>query len=83
MNKKGGRHKPVKNGREVEKILARNGCSFRRAKGSHAIGTLPDGSKMTYHYHGNYGTGIARKITKSLLRAGLVFVLVFCILPYL
>ena len=68
----GKKRKRVRNGREVDRILDRHGCSRRRCKGSHAVGTLPDGTKLTYHYHGEYRPGIATKITKVLARAGLL-----------
>lgn len=64
------RNNRVKNGREVTTILRRNGCEIRNGKGSHRVATMPDGSKLTYHDHGEYGPGIASKITKALVAAG-------------
>lgn len=62
--------KKVKNGAQVTKILKKNGCEIRYARGSHRIATMPDGSRLTYHDHGEYGPGMACKITKILVGFG-------------
>ena len=68
----------VKNGRDVEKAVLRAGGEVRRCKGSHGVATCPNGAKVTYHYHGEYGPGIRSKIVKALVRGGvLVAVLVY------
>ena len=62
----------IQDGREVRKILSRNGCNIREGKGSHRVGTLPNGNKITFHEHGETGKGLGRKWFKILAGAGLL-----------
>ncbi|MFW6184452.1 MAG: type II toxin-antitoxin system HicA family toxin [Chloroflexota bacterium] len=64
----------VKRGRDVTKILRRNGCRVRDGKGSHRIAYLPNDEVMTYYENGEFPTGMRRKIIKTLSAVGfLVF----------
>ena len=62
----------IKCGRDVTKLLERNGCRVRKCRGSHRVGYLPDGKVMTYHDHGESRPGMKNKITKALIAAGLL-----------
>lgn len=74
----GRRNKSVKNARDVERALRKGGCPIRQAGGSHRVGTLPDGRKITYPDHGEYGKGMSCKLSKLLIGAGLLAVLFGC-----
>lgn len=63
--------KKIKRGRDVTKLLDRNGCRWRQAKGSHMVGYLPDGNVITY-YDGKLSTGVRSKLVKALKAAGLI-----------
>lgn len=69
----------IKNGRDVEKAVLSQGGTIRQGKGSHAVATCPNGDKVTYHYHGEYGTGIRVKIVKALVKGG-ILVAIFILL---
>ncbi len=64
--------KLIHNARECERVLRANDCPYRNGSGSHRVATLPDGSKLPYPDHGEWGKGLARKITKILAAAGLL-----------
>jgi predicted RNA binding protein YcfA (HicA-like mRNA interferase family) len=70
------RPKPVRNYRDVEKALRRGGISWTKCKGSHRKARLPNNTTLVYHSHGEYGKGIACKITKVLTAAGLLAAIV-------
>lgn len=61
----------IKRGRDITKLLRRNGCQVRNGKGSHVVGTLPNGDKITY-YHGELSPGMRRQAIKILTAAGLL-----------
>lgn len=63
--------KRLTRGRDVTKVLQRNDLPVRNGKGSHIVGTLPDGDKIVY-YHGELSKGVRRKLYKVLLTAGLL-----------
>jgi predicted RNA binding protein YcfA (HicA-like mRNA interferase family) len=65
----------IKSGKQVTSLLTSNGISVRPGKGSHRIGDLPNGQKLTYYEHGEFPTGTRCTIIKILKAIGLVFVL--------
>lgn len=67
--------KKIKRGRDITKVLRRNGCEYRNGKGSHMVGTLPDGQKITY-YRGELSPGMRRKAIKLLSGVGLLGALI-------
>lgn len=72
--------KPVRNSRDIEKALRRHDIPWEECKGSHRKAQLPDGSTLVYHTHGEYGKGIACKLTKILTAAGLLAMLLYWLL---
>ena len=62
----------IRNGRDVRKLLRKNDIEIRSCKGSHRVATMPNGSKLVYHEHGEYGKGMRCKIIKALTAAGLL-----------
>jgi len=62
----------VRSAGEVELVLLAAGRPIRRAAGSHKVAVLPDGRRMAYHEHGEYGSGLGRKLFKILASAGLL-----------
>jgi len=69
----------ITNGEQVTRILTQNNISVRNCNGSHRVATLPNGTTITYHTHGDYGAGMSCKITKLLKIAGLLGVLLITI----
>lgn len=62
--------KLIRNARECERVLRAHDCPYRNGSGSHRVATLPDGSKLPYPDHGEWGKGLAHKITRILIAAG-------------
>lgn len=58
-------------GHDVAKVFDRAGRPYRNGKGSHYVGTLPDGSKVTW-YAGELSPAVRSKLTKLLAAAGLL-----------
>lgn len=58
---------PVKNSKELIKILEKKGFIFSRQSGSHAIYTNQNGVKVTVPIHGkkNLGKGLLKQIIKD------------------
>ncbi len=75
--------KKIRDARECERVLREHGCPIRNGSGSHRVATLPDGTKLTYPDHGEWGPGLAAKITKILAAAGLILIGGCVILAYL
>ena len=75
--------KLIKNARQCERILDANDCPHRNGHGSHRVATLPDGSKFPYPDHGEWGKGLAAKITKILAAAGLLGAIACMVLSYI
>jgi predicted RNA binding protein YcfA (HicA-like mRNA interferase family) len=67
-----GRNKPAKirNGRDVTRLLEKEGCEIRMGKGSHRVARLPNGQTLTYYEHGDFPPGIRSMIVKILKLAG-------------
>lgn len=62
----------VRNAADVETVLRAAQRPIRQAAGSHLVTVLPDGRRMVYHQHGEYGSGLGRKLFKILSAAGLI-----------
>mgnify|MGYP001205282328 CR=1 FL=1 len=62
----------IRNSRDVTAILTKAKCPIRMCNGSHRVAQLPDGSKLTYADHDEYGPGTICKITKRLKAVGLL-----------
>jgi predicted RNA binding protein YcfA (HicA-like mRNA interferase family) len=74
--------KLLKNSREVEKVLDRNDVPHRNGKGSHRVAKLPNGKSLTYPDHGEYGVGLASKITKEIIAAGIILAALIISAPF-
>jgi hypothetical protein len=61
----------IKCGHDVTKVFDKAGLPYRNGKGSHYVGTLPDGNKVTW-YAGELSTGVRSKIVKLLAAAGIL-----------
>jgi len=68
----------IRDYRDIERILDRNDIPHRNCDGSHRVAVLPDGHKLVYHNHHEYGAGLACKFTKILIAAGLLAFLLMC-----
>jgi hypothetical protein len=64
--------KSPKNDRDVRKALRKGNVPWEECSGSHRKAKLPDGSVMVWHNHGEFGKGLASKLKKALLAAGLL-----------
>ena len=69
----------IRDSRDVDRILNKNNCPIRSCNGSHKVATLPDGNKLTYSNHGEYGPGAACKIYKALKAAGLLTIILLAL----
>ena len=67
-----GKSKPTKirNGRDVTRLLEKEGCEIRMGKGSHRVAKLPNGTKLSYYEHGDFPPGTRSMIVKMLKLAG-------------
>lgn len=65
-----GKRVKLNRGRDVTKILRKHDCPVRNGKGSHLVGTLPTGEKITY-YAGELSPGMKARAIKILTAAGL------------
>jgi len=74
------KNKLVHNARECERILNKNDCKHRNGHGSHRVAHLPDGSSLPYPDHGEWGVGLSVKITKALIAAGIVLIMICMLL---
>ncbi len=77
------RNEMVRDARQCERVLRAHGCPIRNGSGSHRVATLPNGAKLTYPDHGEWGSGLASKITRLLAAAGLLGIAACMILSYL
>lgn len=66
-----GKNQQIERGRDITKVLRQNDLPVRNGKGSHLVGTLPDGSKLTY-YAGELSPDMKARAIKILAGAGLV-----------
>ena len=57
---------------QCRKILKKNNIEIHNCNGSHRKAELPNGSLLVYSDHGEWGRGLACKITKILAAAGLL-----------
>ena len=64
-----GKNNTIKKGRDVTKLLQKNDCPVRNGKGSHLVGTLPTGEKITY-YAGELSPGMKARAIKILTAVG-------------
>lgn len=65
-----GKRVKLERGRDVTKILRQNDCPVRNGKGSHLVGTLPTGEKITY-YAGELSPNMKARAIKILTAVGL------------
>lgn len=65
--------KNVKDDRAVRKALRKGDCSWEECRGSHRKAYLPKtGEVIVWHNHGEFKKGLACKLRKALLAAGLL-----------
>ena len=71
----------VKCDRDVQTVLNQNDVEWQECAGSHRKAKLPNNDMIVWHNHGEFGKGLASKLKKALVAAGLLvllFVLISC-----
>ena len=68
--------KKIRNERDIKRAMRKGGWTIRNGRGSHFVGTSPDGKHRitAYNVHGRdeYPKGMRCKLEKALAAAGLV-----------